>query len=268
MGAVVSSVAFPVPDRSSSKDVLLRRRDLLYLTTADDDTIPAVHIRRGIGADRTIIYSHSNAEDLGIILPLLDRMAEACVADVFAYEYPGYSIAEGVASEENCYLAIDAAYEYLVKKRGIDPSRIVVYGRSIGTGPTVDLVARNPEIRGMVLLSPIESCGRAIFGKTTARVGYNLDIFRNYEKLDEVECPVLVMHGTADEIVPWHNGRAIHRKCRNSVEPLWVPNCGHNNMPEHMCFHHLREFLDQLDGLGFAYSIFRSKVVSSMMVTL
>merc|ERR1719456_1184087 len=92
----------------------------------------------------------------------------------------------------------------------IDPSRIIAMGRSIGSGPTVDLVSRHRDIHGMVLMSPIDS-GMAIFGNTPARLGYNIDIFRNYEKVPEIVCPVLVMHGRNDQVVPIENGKAIHR---------------------------------------------------------
>lgn len=267
MGQVVSHVAFPAPDRSRSAKQLQARPELLWLSVDDEDFVPAVHIRRSIGADRTILYSHGNAEDLGLILPMLDRMAEACVADVFAYEYPGYGIADGSASEEGCYAAIEAAYNHLVYDLQVDPGRIICMGRSIGSGPTVELVSQNREIRGMVLMSPISS-GISIFGDMTAQYAYNIDIFRNYEKCPEVVCPVLVMHGRADSVVPFECGKAIHAACKHAVEPLWIPDVGHNNMPEQTCLARTREFLDQLDGLGFAYSIFLQKVASHMTVAL
>lgn len=267
MGQVVSTIAFAFPERTRSAAALKSRPDLVWLRTEEEDVIPAVHIRRSIGADRTILYSHGNAEDLGLILPLLDRMAEACVADVFAYEYPGYGLSEGSPSEENCYLAIDAAYSFLVHDLQVDPRRIVAFGRSIGSGPTVDLVSRHPEIRGMVLQSPVESVV-AVFGNVAASMGYNIDMFRNYEKMDSVECPVLVMHGMEDQVVPWQTGQAMYKACRNQVQPLWIAGAGHNNMPEQACLQRVREFLDQLDGLGFAYSIFLSKVASHMTVAL
>jgi pimeloyl-ACP methyl ester carboxylesterase len=269
MGQVVEHVAFPVPDPARSAGTLQSRQDLLWLTTAteEEDVIPAVHIRRNMGADRTILYSHGNAEDLGLILALLERIAEACVADIFAYEYPGYGISDGSPSEDGCYAAVEAAYDHLTRNCRVDPSRIIAMGRSIGSGPTVELVSQHREIRGMVLMSPIAS-GIGIFGQTTAKYAYNIDIFRNYEKCDEIVCPVLVMHGVQDAVVPFENGETLHRACRNAVEPLWIPHAGHNNMPEQECTARLREFLDNMDGLGFAYGIFRQKVASHMTVAL
>merc|ERR1719247_2701417 len=151
----------------------------------------------------------------------------------------------------------------------VDPSRIIVMGRSIGSGPSVDLVSRYWDVRGMVLVSPMKS-GAATFGPRIRELGYNLDldIFRNIDKLGDIKCPVLVMHAKKDNVVPWEHGQEIHAACKNTVEPLWLPSCGHNNMPETVMLTRIREFLDQLDGLGFAYSIFLSKVASHMTVTL
>jgi len=266
MGAAVSLAAFPAPPKERSAAALLARPDLITLTTEDGDEISAVHIRRGVGGtDRVVIYSHGNAEDLGQRLAYLDLLSKICATDVLAYEYPGYGCSEGTPSEEACLQAIDAAYEYLLEH--FAPNRIIAFGRSIGTGPTIDLAMRQP-LRGIVLQSPIESCGRAVLGSIIPWIGYSLDIFKNYEKIDKVTCPVLVMHGTADEIVPFENGQAIHRACKNPVEPLWVQDRGHNNMPNEVCLRRVREFLDQLDGLSWGWNIFVKNLATDISVNL
>lgn len=267
----MTSLAFPVPDKERSARALLGRPDLIYLTTEDGDRIPAVNIRRGVGGtDRVIIYSHGNAEDLGQRLPYLDLMSQICAANVLAYEYCGYGLGEGTPSEQNCILSIDAAYEYL--RHHFPPNRIVLFGRSIGTGPTIDLAMRHPEIRGMVLQSPLESCGRVAggnkFGNITSWLGYRLDLFRNYEKIDKVACPVLVMHGTDDDIVPWENGVALHEACSNAVEPLWLQGYGHNDMPTEVCLRRVRSFLDDLDGLSWGWNIFVTNLATHISVNL
>jgi len=142
--------------------------------------IPTVHIRRADDeAKFTIIYSHGNAEDVGLSLSYLDHLSRCCDCNVLAYEYCGYSIADGESTETNCYECIDAAYRYLVEGQKefrssgrqlavVNPSRIVLFGRSLGTGPTVDLAARllsNPattsqdanrcSLAGVILQSPL-----------------------------------------------------------------------------------------------------------------
>lgn len=267
MGAAVSHAAFPAPSKDRSAEALRKRPDLIYLRTAGGERIPAVHIRRGgRGTDRVVIYSHGNAEDLGQRLAYLDLLSKICATDVFAYEYCGYGLSEGRASEENCISSIDAAYEYLL--RLFPPSRIILFGRSIGAGPTLDLAVRSPEIRGVVLQSPPESCGRAVLGNFGSWVGYYLDIFRNYEKIGLVSCPVLVMHGMQDEIVPWEHGVALHKACQNPAEPLWVEDRGHNNLPNEVCLRRVREFLDELDGLSWGWNIFVTNLATDISVSL
>lgn len=248
MGGVVAQLAFPVPNKEYGIHALQQRRDRITLQTANDQSIVAIYIRKNSG--RTILYSHGNAEDLGQILPYIDRMAETCAADVLAYDYCGYSLSTGEPSEENCYFSINAAYEFL-RKPGSSSAKnpIIAFGRSIGSGPTVDLVSRHPEINAMVLQSPIESAGRAVGNQTISYIGYRLDLFKNYEKAPLIKCKVFVMHGTADEVVPFRNGQAIQEACVGAVEPYWVRGRGHNDMPENDCLRKIREFVDNYERL-------------------
>lgn len=185
---------------------------------------------------------------------------------MLAYDYCGYGPSEGAPTEENCVLAIEAAYEYLLQH--YPPHRIVAYGRSIGSGPTIDLAVNHPELRGVVLQSPLESCARAIFGEFASWVVYHADMFKNYEKIGKVKCPVLVIHGTSDTIVPLSNGIALHEACRHPAEPLWLKDCGHNNLPAETCLRRVREFLDELDGLSWGWDIFVKNLATHISVTL
>ena len=89
----------------------------------------------------TILYSHGNAEDIGRI----EIFLQSWVKDgwsVLAYDYPGYGHSSGKPSEEGCYDAIDTAYQYLIEKLEIPPSKIIVWGRSLGTGPSCYLAEK------------------------------------------------------------------------------------------------------------------------------
>lgn len=252
MGSIVTKLAFPYPPKELSADALARRsrsNQLVFLTTASNLRVPAVDIRRP-GSAFTVLYSHGNAEDVGLSLPYLDALSATCGCSVFAYEYPGYSASDGAPSETNCYEAADAAYGYLTAKVRVDPSRIVVFGRSLGTGPAVDLCARSPLIGGCILQSPLESAIRCAVGNVASYALYPLDIFRSYQKIAKVACPVLILHGTADSVVPCDNGRNLYaqlrgRACHGEVayDPVWIPDRGHNDMPDVFCLGHCQKFL-------------------------
>jgi hypothetical protein len=88
MGALVSAIAFPHPPKDYSAGELRARPDLQFLQTKSGMRIPAVHIRHP-SAKFTIIYSHGNAEDVGISLYYLDIVSHVLKSSVIAYEYPG-----------------------------------------------------------------------------------------------------------------------------------------------------------------------------------
>jgi len=261
MGAIVSALAFPNPPREgpdSSSDVLQDRPDLVWLKTASRERIPAIYIQRR-DTPLTLLYSHGNAEDLGLILPYLDYMSEQCQCSVFCYEYPGYGMATGSeADEELCYEAIRAAYLYLQDQHFKKPQDIVLFGRSLGSGPTVDLAATLPDLAGCVLQSPLESGIRAFLGTAASFALYYLDIFRSYEKIRKISCPVFIMHGENDTVVPCRNGQNLYaalqeRPHHNKVdyEPLWIAGRGHNDMPEYECLMSIRVFLEWVQDEGF-----------------
>ena len=89
MGAIVSAIAFPHPPKKYSEQILRSRPDLKFLKTARCGyRIPTVHIKK-CGAKYTLIYSHGNAEDVGLSLNYLDIISNELDVNVIAYEYPG-----------------------------------------------------------------------------------------------------------------------------------------------------------------------------------
>jgi fermentation-respiration switch protein FrsA (DUF1100 family) len=196
--------------------------ETLSLTTADGVRISAVHLVNHHAA-YTILYSHGNAEDLGLIAPLLARLREWGFA-VFAYDYRGYGTSRGRPSERGAYEDVDAAYAYLTLTLGVPPGQIIAYGRSVGSGPAVDLATRQP-LAGLV----VESAFVTAFRVLTRVPLLPFDEFRNIDKITRVSCPVLVMHGVQDDIVPIAHGRRLFGAAPEPKRFLWVEGAGHND---------------------------------------
>jgi len=196
--------------------------EILRLSTADGVQIAAIHLPNP-SAEYTILYSHGNAEDLGLISPLLARLREWGFA-VFAYDYRGYGTSRGKPSERGAYEDVDAAYAYLTRTLAVPPRRIIAYGRSVGSGPAVDLAAREP-LAGLVVESGFVTAFRVL----TRIPLLPFDKFRNVDKIAGVSCPVLVMHGMHDEIVPFGQGRRLFSAAPEPKRFLWVDGAGHND---------------------------------------
>ncbi|NET75141.1 alpha/beta hydrolase [Okeania sp. SIO1F9] len=177
-------------------------------------------------AKYTILYSHGNAEDLGEILPRLRDLRDIGFS-IFSYDYQGYGTSQGNPSVKNAYQDINAAYEYLTQQLGIPTNQIIVYGRSVGGGPSVDLASRQ-SVAGLV----VESSFTTAFRVVTRIPIYPFDRFRNIDKIKNVNCPVLVIHGNSDRVIPFSQGKQLFNTANEPKLSFWVDGAGHIDLLE------------------------------------
>ncbi|KAL2331525.1 hypothetical protein Fmac_019106 [Flemingia macrophylla] len=79
-------------------------------------------------------------------------------------------------SEHNTYSDFEAAYKYLEEDYGVKQEDIILYGQSVGSGPTVDLASRLPRLRAIVLHNPILSGLRVIYPVKRTYCSHNLEL--------------------------------------------------------------------------------------------
>uniref|UniRef100_A0A673UWL1 palmitoyl-protein hydrolase n=1 Tax=Suricata suricatta TaxID=37032 RepID=A0A673UWL1_SURSU len=191
----------------------------------------------------TLLFSHGNAVDLGQMSSFYIGLGSRINCNIFSYDYSGYGVSSGKPSEKNLYADIDAAWQALRARYGISPDSIVLYGQSIGTVPTVDLASRY-ECAAVVLHSPLTSGMRVAFPDT--KKTYCFDAFPNIEKVSKITSPVLIIHGTEDEVIDFSHGLALYERCPKAVEPLWVEGAGHNDIELYSQYlERLRRFISQ-----------------------
>ncbi|XWS47606.1 hypothetical protein CRYUN_Cryun14cG0166600 [Craigia yunnanensis] len=259
MGGVTSSIAskfafFPpnppsytvVEDESSGGRLYLPEVpmrddvDVLKLRTRRGNDIVAVHIKHP-KASSTLLYSHGNAADLGQMFELFVELCNRLRVNLMGYDYSGYGQSTGKPTECNTYADIDAAYKCLKEQYGVKDEQLILYGQSVGSGPTVDLASRLPNLRGVVLHSPILSGMRVLY---PVKRTYWFDIYKNIDKIGAVNCQVLVIHGTADEVVDCSHGKQLWELCKHKYDPLWVDGGGHCNLELYPEFiRHLKKFV-------------------------
>ncbi len=173
-----------------------------------------------------LLWTHGNAEDLGTLAPLLEAIAGQGVG-LLACDYPGYGLSGGSPTEMGCYGAVDLAFRHLTRDLGIDAGRIVAVGQSVGSGPAVWLAAREPDLRGLVLISPFLSAFRV----ATRIPLFPGDRFPNLKRMPEVTCPLLVFHGENDEVIPFHHGERLHALHPGPDKAfVALPGTGHNDL--------------------------------------
>lgn len=216
---------------------------ILKLTTADNVQISALYLPQP-EATYTLLYSHGNAEDLGDIYPILKQIRTVGLA-VFAYDYRGYGTSQGKPSEQNAYRDIDAAYHYLTTTLKQKPEQIIVYGRSVGSGPSVELASRQ-SVAGLIL----ESAFTSAFQVMTRISLYPFDRFVNIRKIGTVRCPLLLIHGTRDRTIGFWHSQALYNQANPPKRLLPVEGADHNNVmvvAGDLYFQALREFIQQVN---------------------
>ncbi|KAF5198516.1 Alpha/beta hydrolase domain-containing protein 17C [Thalictrum thalictroides] len=214
--------------------------DVLKLRTRRGNEILAVHLKHP-KATSTILYSHGNAADLGQMFELFVELSIRLRINIMGYDYSGYGQSTGKPTEYNTYADIEAAYKCLKDQYGVKDEQIILYGQSVGSGPTLDLASQLSDLRAVVLHSPILSGLRVLY---PVKRTYWFDIYKNIDKVGTVSCPVLVIHGTADDVVNCSHGKQLWELSKEKYEPLWVNGGGHCNLelyPEYI--KHMKKFV-------------------------
>jgi hypothetical protein len=197
--------------------------DIIKIETANGEKISAMYLQNPT-AEFTILFSHGNAEDIGqnrIFFEMLDDHGYS----VLAYDYRGYGTSQGRPSEKKTYRDIEAAYQYLTEQLQTEPNRIIPLGRSIGSGPAVYLATKK-DVPALILESPLTSAFRVV-----TRVGIlPFDRFENIDRIANIDCPILIFHGTDDSIIPLRHGKTLYEKANDPKQHLWVEGADHNNL--------------------------------------
>lgn len=179
------------------------------VTVRTADGLDLVAWQAPASTDRpVIVYLQGNAEGLAS----RHERFQAFHADgygVLALGYRGYSGSPGKPSEEGLARDAEAAVSFL-EASGVPPSRLVVYGESLGTGLAVRLAAAG-RAAAIILESPYTSVvDVARRSWWFLPVGLLMkDQFRSIDLVHLVRVPAFVFHGTADAVVPFAQGKRV-----------------------------------------------------------
>ena len=233
-----------------------------FVVSTHGNRVAMFHIRnRHERANMTLLWSHGNAMDAGECIELLQLLAERLCVNVVVYDYSGYGASDGRPSESATYSDIASVHSYLNSCGVLDES-IVVCGQSVGSGPSLWLVERRENIKGLILMSGLLSGLRvlssapwcSVAGFCAPPVAFACcDIYPNYHRMRRVKCPVQILHGTDDEVIHASHSAELHRICPPLLRrpPYFVRGAGHNDIVEadpEAFIQTIAGFLDSLRG--------------------
>lgn len=192
----------------------------------------------------TVLYSHGNYEDLAWARPRMEALRDLGV-QVFGYDYRGYGLSPGAASVAHATEDARAAFAYVRDELGVPVEQIVLYGRSVGGGPSLALAVEEP-VAGVILEATFTTAFRVV----TQVPVLPFDRFRNADRIPDIGAPLLLLHGRRDRVVPFRHGPALFAAAREPKEAVWFDDIGHNDMVEAAPDRYrtaVRRFLESLD---------------------
>lgn len=202
----------------------------LRIATADGETLHGWWLPRE-DARAQVVFFHGNGGNLSLWLDVPVEMWRRRLS-VLAVDYRGYGASSGRPSERGLYRDAEAtigAFEQQVRQPGVP---VVYWGRSIGAPVAAHAAAlRAPD--GLVLETPMPDVRSVL---RTNPVLWVLSFLSSYRLptsalLERVEAPLLVVHGDADEIVPFRAGRTVYERAPSARKTfVAIPGASHNDL--------------------------------------
>jgi fermentation-respiration switch protein FrsA (DUF1100 family) len=162
----------------------------------------------------TVLVCHGNARNMSGDLDVI-QMFHALGYHVLIVDYRGFGKSEGRPDEEGTYRDAQAAWDWLVHTKKEPPERIVVCGRSLGGAVAAEMARRNPARALMVeaAFTSLPAIGQELYPyfpvKFLSRFRYD-----TLGKLEEVTCPVLIIHSREDELIDFRHAERLHAAVR------------------------------------------------------
>lgn len=235
-----SLLFYPTHDHVITPDVIgLAYRDVTF--TAADGTrlhgwfLPAAGPARG-----TLVFVHGNAENISTHIASVAWLPAQGV-NVFLFDYRGFGQSEGTPTLDGLHLDTLAAFETVFSLAGVDPTRVAVFGQSLGGSIAVSALARSPrrhDMRALIIEGAFSSYRRIAQEKLSEfwptwpfQIPLSFTIDNRYRPdLDIARIaptPVLIVHGGEDRIVSPSHARDLFAAAK-PPKALWlIPGASH-----------------------------------------
>ncbi len=228
-------ITFPAPryPLPSPQAAGIAHGESVSVTTADGVTLRGWYLQPSPPVQDSerapgLIWFYGNYETVGTLASLIGQLRPPATA-VLILDYRGYGTSDGKPTEKGLYLDAEAAWTYLSNREEVDPNRISVYGRSLGSVLALYLSESKP-VRSVVLDSPFTSA------RDMAKIHYwyvprfmlrlKLD---NLSRARQLNAPLLVLHGSEDDIVPTWMGKAV-AEASDDGQLIVYDGAGHNDI--------------------------------------
>ena len=229
-------IYFPQPLDSLGRQGILARHPRaieVSLAAADGVRLHGWHLPAGAAgsARPLVIYFGGNAEEVSWMLEFAQIFAGW---DLALINYRGYGSSAGKPSEKALLRDALAIYDHFVRRSGIDSTRVVVVGRSLGSGVATYLASQRP-VRGVLLIAPFDSITEVAqnfypFLPVRLMLG---KLYDSAALAPSITAPLRMIVASRDEIIPARHSRRLFDLWGGPKEMVAIAGAGHNDLQQH-----------------------------------
>lgn len=188
------------------------------------------HVQQPAAGDTVILYFGGNAEDVVYNLYTAQQLH---ARQLFMFNYRGYGNSEGEPSQQALFTDALALYDTLVTTHAIDPQRLLIMGRSLGSSVATHLASRRANA-GLILVTPFDSLQQIAAGYFSwLPVGLMLKHpFRTIDDIRKVKSPILILAADRDEVIPPARLHNLLEVVQQRSKLVWINDSNHQNISE------------------------------------
>ncbi len=226
---IINKVAFK-PDKSNYYNgnfETINGKEINLLQ--DDGVIINGCLLENDSSDKILLYFQGQGSNYSGKIKYLKALRNLGI-NLITFDYRSYGKSTGRLNEKNSYIDGELAYNFVVDSLGFTPEKIFIAGRSLGTSIATYL-SKNRNIRGCILIQPLTT------GREHVKF-HSADIFafaagssyNNLGRISMLECPLLVIHGTEDNVIPYRMGKEIYETCKTEKILITIEGADHENI--------------------------------------
>ena len=198
----------------------------------------------------TLLWFHGNAGNISHRLENLALLHARVGVNIFIFDYREYGRSEGEISKAGTFRDAFAAFGYLCTRAELDPSRIILFGRSLGTA-LATAVAVEHSCLGVILESAFSSTDDVMrmYFRFLPPLPPGTVKYDTVSLIGKVTAPKLIIHGEYDEIIPLWMGQRVYEAARDPKEFYLIRGAAHNDTylaGGEEYFATLRDFINRL----------------------
>ena len=225
-----NSIVFPRP-MLDFRMLEYYKEELFFIPKSKEekDHIPCLFLRDHNSKSKNIIIMfHGNAEDIFGARNMADAICQKVHMNIILVEYPGYSIYLKEPNSEELLNDTKIIYDFIKEKFNLSDKNIFIIGRSIGTSPAIYLASqRKPNaLITISAFTSIKSVADNLVGFLKILVKERLV---SIDYIKKVSCPVLLIHGQKDPLIPFKETVALKDSCDCPFEVVLPTMMTHND---------------------------------------